>query len=623
MSPPIQCHNVPSPAVCEACLPHKGRSACFWLLPFCQFFLFLKLLKPSGAKFILPTNKDYCNLNPPVMAITSSALILGVGALWALSIFLILWAANSVSSSAVQQVIATIIKAFVWVLLTLGFMGGAGCVALLMEYVTISQVLQVKECISIQISLFPSRCSLVIFMVSAAYKLLQSWPLCGGVAFFVCGRLWGCLRRPAKESINKIVGVIPGTVDGLGSLAHVEKQLAQLISQPKETAAAELSDLRNEVLHLMGQLRDEVVNCVSKKDLSEALRDVHQRIPSLVDFEETPIVVALKKATGDLQCGVERLSSKVGRLYGDISDVNLLLTDAIQQNEMLMGLPIPTTAATATAEPVVTTNDDSSSSESSGAESDGFVQVIRVQGKDKSKKKGSKPIQATKLPSSIKQSMEGVETIDDLQAKLKAAKEELKREREANNLLTAEEKVLTREQLEQKWAGDRRTSRYGAREDRPLTEEEKKMNRFDLRRHLADEAQREWVKDQERRGVKLIPCETCGRLLKENNPQHICFRAPWTAPLQTRHGVPQRQEVIINASPSGVRIGRQTAIDKPLLEKNLSVMNETKARLDKLDSRMAIDAIGDVTSGAASTTYQAASHESGNFIVGGGAQRAP
>jgi hypothetical protein len=353
----------------------------------------------------------------------------------------------------------------------------------------------------------------------------------------------------------------------------------------------QLEGVREELSKLISTLNENVVNAVSRTELADVIREIYERIPSSADIEESPVIIALKKATGDLQKGAERISGKLARLGDDVAKVNMMVDEKfryeVEEEQDRKENIVDKT--------IVDESSESDTSEDSGE----WVQVLKAQPKKTHKKKSS--FKEVRLPSGVKESMKDVETVSELREKLKAAEDELKKEKKAKQQLTEEEKTLTREGLERKWAEERRNSRQTEREDRPLSLEEKSMTRTQLRRHLAEEASKEWAGRMRERGIEVVACESCGRMLGPREVQsHRCMRAPWGNSFQTRRGVPQRQEMVISATPGGVRLGRQTVVDQDMLEKNLAAMAAMKEKLDKLSARMQVD---EVAKPAAQVSY--------------------
>lgn len=512
-----------------------------------------------------------------------------------------LWICGSVSPSAARKVLSAIVKPIIVFCCLMGVVLCTAMGLLVSGNLTGTEVVRMFQVSGDILRALPLWISWGVAVGRSLQMSVAAYPVLGYVTVFLCGNIWGCLWRPHKESMGKIVGVIPGNAASLDSLAQLKDQIHKLTTtrgdEELQKVIGEMMRLHDEVLHVLGEVKENIVGCVSKNDLSEALQEVHQRIAFAEDVEEAPVVVALKKATGDLQKGVERLSQKVVRLNADVSAVNAALiesTDAVEAVQLKLSQP---NTHTPSCDVVVEGNDSDadsssdSSSTSSEDDADGFVQVLRAAPKEKGGKKVAKN-RGIKFSPKLQQGMEDVDTIEALQEKLRAAREELKKEKEEKQKLSEAEKQLSRQQLEEKWANDRRTTRYGQREDRPLTPDEKGMKVSDLRRHLADEAQQAWVENQRRMGVELQPCESCGQLKKVNNSQHRCFRASWGGGVRNRGGIPQRQEVVVTATPGGVKIEKQTVVDTEVLEKNFKAMEAMKEKLDRLSARMNVDAVG-------------------------------
>ncbi len=532
----------------------------------------------------------------------TSAAVFAVPVLWLSLLAIVFKLSNSISPSAVQAVISTIMKWTLWAVLIVGSL----CVLLFMlislDFIMYEQVSAFYICCVHAVHSLPQAYLDISSIFASLGASIQLHPFIWFALAFTSGRFWGCLRQLCQKPKGKLVGVIPGQVVGLEPLAKlnggVEKLISVLNNQNAgksmgcNTAELGLKEVKIEMDRWFEEVKSCLVGCVSQKQLSDALQDVHDRVPTATDIEDAPLLVALKKATGDLQQGLERLSNKVARLSSDVATVNAVLEEAKSDVEEPVSKSAPTTRPS---------HDSSSSDSSSGSDSgssdssdeEGFVQVLRSAPKNKSKKsKQDIKRKDVKLPSAVKEGMEDVHTVSQLKDKLKAAQDQLKEERKAKLVLSEEERSMTRAQLEQKWANDRRNTRYGEREDRPLTEQERGMNRNELRAHLAEESHQDWVRQQQARGIELFPCEVCGRMRKQHDPRHACIRAPWSSSFQNKQGIPQRQEMVISATPGGVRLNRQTVVDQDMLAKNLETMQSMQAKLDQLSSRMMIDEVG-------------------------------
>lgn len=270
---------------------------------------------------------------------------------------------------------------------------------------------------------------------------------------FLLGKVWGCWSQPSKDLKGKIVGVVPTNVASSDSLAILEDKINKLTkinaNGPSISALNDISQLHAEMLKMLSQLKDNMVGCVSKNDLNEALREVHDRIPTIGEFEDTPVIIALKKATGDLQKGVERLSGKVVRLNSDVAAVNATL---IESNDAAQAAQIKLSGKSITNQPSMPTDHDNvdcydqtdaDSDSSSSGESEGYVQVLRSIPKETKAKKITKA-KSVQLPLKVKQGIERVETVEDLEEKLRAAREELRKERPEHQKLSGGQKAFTR-----------------------------------------------------------------------------------------------------------------------------------------------------------------------------------
>jgi len=164
---------------------------------------------------------------------------------------------------------------------------------------------------------------------------------------------------------------------------------------------------------------------------------------------------------------------------------------------------------------------------------------------------------------------------------LETAKKELANVRKAKTLLTPEELELTRAELQELWAKQDRERRYGPPLPGYLTEEEKKLPKSVLRRQFAEESRQRYLEICRQRGIVLYPCPQCGRETHDNNPGHWCARAQWMGPPQVRGGVPQREQLVVTGSGSGLTVRKAYALDRERFDKALEVMNRVKQSLDK------------------------------------------
>ena len=163
--------------------------------------------------------------------------------------------------------------------------------------------------------------------------------------------------------------------------------------------------------------------------------------------------------------------------------------------------------------------------------------------------------------------------IESLKQQLAEAKEQQKKENQRNAVLTEEERLLTRDQLQQRWAQQARERRYGPSTDRPLTEEEKTMTKTALRRRWADESHNRWVEQQRAAGHSMIRCIECGRWKRESETDHWCMRSRMQVG-QRKGG--QRQELLLTGNTAGIRVSKQTVLDPEYIEKQLTHYTKLK-----------------------------------------------
>lgn len=145
-------------------------------------------------------------------------------------------------------------------------------------------------------------------------------------------------------------------------------------------------------------------------------------------------------------------------------------------------------------------------------------------------------------------------------------------------MLTPTEAALSKGALEQRWSEERHAARYGARSEDLLTEEEKKMTRRQLREKLAQENRERWVQQQLARGYKLYRCEACGKYEREGE-RHFCMRTSWSTPLERRQGVPFRREMLMTGGATGMSMRQTPAVDLERLTRDHDNMTKMKEKL--------------------------------------------
>ena len=186
------------------------------------------------------------------------------------------------------------------------------------------------------------------------------------------------------------------------------------------------------------------------------------------------------------------------------------------------------------------------------------------------------------------------EEIETLKEHIEIMKGEQRKIEKARASLTPEEQKMTRGELEAHWAAQRREQRYGPPSTASLTEDEKNMSRSQLRRKLAQEAHESFMRRLRDQGVRVYPCETCGRDTFDGDARHFCARSNWSGPLQRRGGIPQREQLVVTGSGAGVTVRRQFAIDKDKLEKTLEALHKVKDRLGRKEETVTIMEDGDL-----------------------------
>lgn len=199
---------------------------------------------------------------------------------------------------------------------------------------------------------------------------------------------------------------------------------------------------------------------------------------------------------------------------------------------------------------------------------------------EKPARPADKHIPRTIIPKDLLIEIHNLMTVEEITAKLEEYKRELKRRYEQGQRLTPLEQTLKTLELEKRWDEEKYQRRYGNRQDRPLTEEEKRMTRGQIRRILTQERREAWAQRQRDMGIKLVECPKCGGYEKPGD-RHRCIRAPYKGPMERRRGVPVQQQMVVEATPTGVNIKHQPVVDLNKLLKEQEALNKAIEQVTK------------------------------------------
>lgn len=186
----------------------------------------------------------------------------------------------------------------------------------------------------------------------------------------------------------------------------------------------------------------------------------------------------------------------------------------------------------------------------------------------------------TPLPEAARELFPITDTLEELRAQVKKFSEDIKEIKKQEQKLTPTEAALSKGELERRWSEERHAARYGARNADLLTEEEKGLTRRQLREKLAQENRERWVQQQLAKGYKLYRCEACGRYEREGE-QHFCMRTSWSAPIERRQGVPFRREMLMTGGATGMSVRQAPAVDLDRLTKDHENMMKMKEKLQE------------------------------------------
>jgi hypothetical protein len=150
--------------------------------------------------------------------------------------------------------------------------------------------------------------------------------------------------------------------------------------------------------------------------------------------------------------------------------------------------------------------------------------------------------------------------------------------------LTEEEKALSMDALFRKWKLERQRAMNEREQLRftdfealgELTEEQKLMNRSEIRRLINHRKNQVWAKAMRTRGIDVIECNVCHRL---HTGQHQCLRTSWTTD-NTRNS-PITKSIIVTQSPQGVHLRSTAVIDE---EKVYEEYKRLKTQVERLEA---------------------------------------
>lgn len=99
--------------------------------------------------------------------------------------------------------------------------------------------------------------------------------------------------------------------------------------------------------------------------------------------------------------------------------------------------------------------------------------------------KRSRPRKETPLSDEQRIGFPLADTLEDIKEQVSHLHKSLKEERQERLKLTEQEKIMTRAELEKRWAEERFEQRYGPRPQLPLTPEEQSLTRPQLQSRWA------------------------------------------------------------------------------------------------------------------------------------------
>jgi hypothetical protein len=234
---------------------------------------------------------------------------------------------------------------------------------------------------------------------------------------------------------------------------------------------------------------------------------------------------------------------------------------------------------------------DESSSSSDSDSSETSLELFSAPGfllgsKSPKKKrgKGLKADKKTELKEGDKKRLLEKSSLEEVLAEVREIRAEQKRQKQASQALTDEEKAMTREQLLDHFARQRRIQRFG-QHDRALTEEELQMDRETLRRHLVEENNRAWIEKQAARGRHVYVCDQCGKRTCQGDRQHTCMRVSWQGATQRRRGVPFGNQIVASQTGRGpLQMRVVPYVDRETFEKEYAEMTKVKQQFDAKDA---------------------------------------
>jgi hypothetical protein len=233
-------------------------------------------------------------------------------------------------------------------------------------------------------------------------------------------------------------------------------------------------------------------------------------------------------------------------------------------------------------ESVSDTDSDSSESSLELFSAPGFLLGSKTPKKKRGK--GLRAEKKTELGEDAKKRLLEKTSLEEVLAEVREIRAEQKRQKQASQALTDEEKAMTREQLLDHFARQRRVQRFGER-DRALTEEELQMDRETLRRHLVEENNRAWIEKQAARGRHVYICDQCGKRTCQGDRQHTCMRVAWQGTTQRRRGVPFGNQIVASQTGRGpLQMRVIPYVDRETFEKEYAEMTKVKQQFDEKDA---------------------------------------
>ncbi len=298
---------------------------------------------------------------------------------------------------------------------------------------------------------------------------------------------------------------------------------------------------------------------------------------------------------------VEDVKSCIKALAASVNSIQATSTQPPQ--------PQPTPPALTTKTPLprksekhpVSFVDDASESSDESGEEETWVQVVR--GSRNSPYKASTGPRSIPLPKRTSSPAHPVNLSDPIdhkmseEALLAALKQReavrKSQQREANQeseFLTAEERLMSLDELHRKFKLENQRRFNEAAELRrmdfeplgQLTEQQAMLPRYAIKRLIRQKKHEAWVKDMQARGIPLFRCDVCHELTNES---HKCIATRWLTSGSRNSAI--SKGVVISTGSSGVRVHTAPIINTTKLQKEYDDIVGWKEKIDGLDNQAA------------------------------------